>query len=90
MARQKSTNKEVQKGGVIIVRKTKQDIAGRKANTVLVVNEELIWLQKAAHQAVVSPWLNFLKEKNVFWIIIKKDAKTRNFSIAVLRVEKIC
>ena len=76
-ALQKSINRVVQKSGVIIVGKMRQDISSRKANKVLVANWTLIWAQKAAHQAVVHLWLNFLKEGNVFQMIIKKDAKAR-------------
>ena len=65
-AKRKSTNRVVQKGGVIIVGIAKQDIASRKANEVLVANQTLVPAQKAAHQAVVGPWLNFLKEENTF------------------------
>lgn len=54
-ARQKSTNRVVQKGGVITVGKARQDIASRKTNEVLVANRVLVQAQKAAHQAVVSP-----------------------------------
>lgn len=54
-ARQKSTNRVVQKGGVITVEKGRQDIASRKTSEVLVANRALVQAQKAAHQAVVSP-----------------------------------
>ena len=83
-ARRKSTNRVVQKGGVITVRKARQDIASRKANEVLVANRALVRAQKAAHQAVVGPWLNFLKEENAFWMIIKKDAKARKQTLMLL------
>lgn len=76
VARRKNTNKVVQKGGVITVGKARQDIANRKANEVLFANWALIRAQKAAYQAVVGPWLNFSKEKNAFWMIIKKRCKS--------------
>ncbi len=62
-ARQKCTNKVIQKSGVITVGKVRQDIASRKANKALVANWALVRLQKVAHQAVVGPWLTFLKCK---------------------------
>ena len=83
-ARRKSTNRVVQKGGVITVGKARQDIASRKANEVLVANWALIRAQKAAHQAVGGPWLNFLKEGNAFRMIIKKDAKARKQTLVLL------
>ena len=50
----------------------------------MVANRALVWMQKAAHQAVVGPWLNFLKEENAFWMIIKKDAKARKQTLMLL------
>ena len=91
-ARRRSTNRVVQKGGVITVGKARQDIASRKENDVLVANRALIRAQKAAHQAVVGPWLNLLKEGNAFRTTVKKDIKPRKqtFGVAVSRVEGIC
>ena len=42
VARRKSTNRVVQKSGVITIRKARQDIASRKQNGVLVANWALI------------------------------------------------
>ena len=74
----------VQKGGVITVGKARQDIAGRKANEVLVTNWALIRAQKAAHHAVVGPWLNLLKEWNAFRMTVKKDAEARKQALVLL------
>lgn len=41
-ARQKSTNRMVQKGGVILIGNARQDIISMKANKILVVNQTLI------------------------------------------------
>lgn len=54
-ARQKSTNRMVQKGGVVLIGNARQDIISMKANKILVVNQTLIWAQKAAYQVVVNP-----------------------------------
>ncbi len=83
-ARRKGTNKMVQKGGVITIGKPQQDIASKKANKVLVANQVLVWAQKTTHQAVVNLWLNFLKERNAFQMIIKKDAKARKQTLVLL------
>ena len=82
--RRKSTNRVVQKGGVITVGKARQDIASRKQNEVLVANRALIRAQKAAHQAVVGPWLNLLKEGNAIRMNVKKDTKARKQALVLL------
>lgn len=74
----------VQKGGVITGRKTWQDIVSKKANKVMVANRTLIRAQKATYQAVVGPWLNFLKVENTFQMIIKKNAKARKQTLVLL------
>lgn len=66
MARRKSTNRGVQKGGVITVGKARQDIASRKADEVLVANRAFIRAQKFAHQAVLEDGLpQFLQERQM-------------------------
>ena len=77
-------NRVVQKGGVITVGKARQDIASRKQNEVLVANRALIRAQKAAHQAVVGPWLNLLKEGNAIRMNAKKDTKARKQTLVLL------
>lgn len=83
-ARQKSTNRVVQKCGVIIVEKAWQDIIGRKADEVLVVSQALIRAQKSAHQAVVRPWLKLLKKGNAFQMTVKKDTKAKKQILVLL------
>lgn len=44
----------------------------------------LIRAQKAAHQAVVGPWLNLLKEGNAIRMNVKKDTKARKQTLVLL------
>ena len=62
----------------------RQDIASRKENDVLVANRALIRAQKAAHQAVVGPWLNLLKEGNASRMTVKKSTKARKQTLVLL------
>ena len=51
---------------------------------MLVANQALVRMQKAAHQAVVGLWLNFLMEGNAFRMIIKTDAKAKKQTLVLL------
>lgn len=51
---------------------------------MLVASRALIRAQKAAHQAVVGPWLKLLKEGNAFRMTVKKDTKARKQTLVLL------
>lgn len=86
--RQKNTNKIAQKSGVIIIKKAQKNIISKKVNKVLLIDQPLIWVQKVAYQVVIGPWLNFVKEENTFWMIIKKDIKAKK-QLLVLLFQKL-
>lgn len=49
-----------------------------------IANCILVGIQKTAYQAVIGSWLNFLKEKNVFQMTIKKDIKVKKQILILL------
>ena len=44
---------------------------------MLIVNQRLIFDQKAIHQVIKRFKLNLLKEKKAFWMTVKKYIKAR-------------
>ena len=83
-SRRKLGNRVVQKGGVITVGKAREKIADRRANELAIAQRALVRAEKAAHNAIVGPWLSMFKEGSKVKNTFKQDNKAKRVVLAGL------